>query len=276
MPQEDDEEPADWRVLLDEAELCLREQRLSDCLQFCDRAAMSGDEARYHAAILRGDVLMELGDPAGALSAYDSIADPDASDPDLDCARGIALFELGSLPEADNALRSALRGKPELAEAHYTLGLVAELLGTGEEVERFRQARRLAPDRFPAVAQMSRPDFERAIREALETLPETIRDVAEGLPILVAELPHPDDIRRSTPSTLPTATGVFVPSLPPEHPMVLASGGYRSGGSHPAIVLFKRNIERASREPDDVTIQIRETVVEELLRRFPHLRSLAP
>src|SRR5262245_29570273 len=104
----------DWESLLDEAASALEEDRHHDALQLCDRAALLGDEARYNAAILRGDILLELGDPSGALSSYETVADPDVQDPDLDCARGMAFFELGRLAEADSALRSALRGNADL------------------------------------------------------------------------------------------------------------------------------------------------------------------
>src|SRR5690606_25477836 len=133
--------------------------------QLCDRAALSGDDGRYHGALLRGDILLELGDAAAALSAYETVAQLDVPDPELDCARGIALFHLCRLPEAENALRSALRGRPDLPHAWYTLALIAEIRGNGQDPELFRRARMLDPEHYPPLEQMGRGEFEQALEE---------------------------------------------------------------------------------------------------------------
>ncbi|MEZ4271436.1 MAG: hypothetical protein R3C68_08385 [Myxococcota bacterium] len=52
-----------WQDYLEQAEAAFRERRYHDALQLCDQAAMSGDQARYHATMMRGDVLLEMGDP---------------------------------------------------------------------------------------------------------------------------------------------------------------------------------------------------------------------
>lgn len=244
----------DWRDLLKRAETARHAGRYHEALQLSDRAAQLGEEARYHAALIRGDTLLELGDAASALSSYESIADPFVPDPYLDCARGLALFELAKLPEAENALRSAARGRPDLAEAYFTLGLIAEMQGTGEEVELFRMARRLEPDRYPATPQRSRKAFEALVERALEQLPPDLHSAVADVPVLVAEVPHPNDLNRSHPPVSPNALGMFI-------------GGERYVAGHgPAILLFKRNLERAFPREEQLVAELRVTVQHELMR----------
>ncbi len=251
---------SDWEQLLDEAALALEQVRHHEALQLCDRAAQLGAEARYHAAILRGDVLLDLGDASGALSSYETVADPEVLDPELDCARGVALFELGRLAEAENALRSAIRGKPDLAEAYYALGLVAELLGSGQEVEYFRRARKLDPERFPAHVQSPREEFEAAVEQAIEQLPAPIRQALEDIPVIIAELPHPEDLKVAEPPLSPMSLGMFVRSAA----SVGSAFVEEPELEQPVMVLFKRNLERAAVDREQLLEEIAHTITHEL------------
>jgi predicted Zn-dependent protease with MMP-like domain len=249
----------DWRDLLDRAEDALGEQRHHDALQLCDRAAVHGDDARYYAGFLRGDVLLELGDVAAALSAYESVADPDIPDPELDCARGVALFELSKIPEAEAALRSAIRGAPDLAEAHYTLGLIAELRGSGEADELFRRARRLEPQRYTLPKPMSPAAFDEVVSAALDDLPPMVRDAIANVPVLIEELPDLEELVATQPPLSPSTLGLFV-GAPPSSISVLDHVEVEQ----PAILLFKRNLERAFPDPELLREEIRVTVIHEV------------
>ena len=235
------------------------EERPHDALQLCDRAAQIPGDARYQAALLRGDILLELGDAAGALSSYDSVADPSTPDADLDCARGLALFELARFAEAENALRSALRGNNQLADAHYALGLMAELFGNGQDTEHFRRARRLAPDRFPVTQRRSNEAFQELVEEALEGLPPPVKQAMENIPVLVAEVPHPEDLRQCDPPVSPLAFGMMV-GLAPQTGGLLVDVDTET---QPGLLLFKRNLERACAEREALVEEIRATVLQE-------------
>jgi predicted Zn-dependent protease with MMP-like domain len=248
-----------WSRLLERAERAFREARHHDALQLCDRSALQGDEARYHAAILRGDVLLDLGDAAGALSSYDAVADPSAADAELDCRRGIALFELVRFAEADNALRSALRGDANLTEAYYTLALIAEITGTGMDVEYFRRARQLEPMRFPPVAQMPQLDFEAVVVEAIASLPDQIQAALRDIPMLMAEVPHPADLLQADPPLSPRILGMVVGVPPPQVSML-----DEPSVQQPTILLFKRNLERACTSHEILVTEIRRIVLHEV------------
>lgn len=251
-----------WQKLMEEATTALRGGRHHDALQLCDRTAQMGDEARYHAAILRGDVLLDLGDPSGALSSYETVADPGRPDPVVDCARGIALFELGRFAEADNALRSAIRGRPDLAEANFALALMAEIQGSGLEVEYFRRARKLAPERFPPTPRLSRAEFDEALGAATTLLTDQEREALQNITIFTEELPSFQDLRRGTVPLSPLSLAVLVPAGVAQHAMPPSGPGER-----PVLILFKRNLERAARTAEALTARIKEALEHELAAR---------
>jgi predicted Zn-dependent protease with MMP-like domain len=249
----------EWERLLDQAEDAWTQKRHHDALQLCDRAALLGEDPRYFAALLRGDILLELGDAAGALSSFESVAHPETHDPEVDLSRGVALFELGRLAEAENALKSALRGDANLAEAHYTLGLIAEVSGSGSEAEHFRQARKLDPTTYAPHPSLTREEFERVVEAAVSELPESVKSVIQNVPVLVAELPHPDDLRLAVPPLSPRSLGLFV-GTPPQQGSVLDA----PPSEQPTILLFKRNLERACHDRDELIEEIRLTVIHEV------------
>lgn len=247
-----------WQELLDEAEQALDEARYRDALQLCDRAAQSGEDARYCSVILRGDTLLEMGEAAAALSAYDSVADLDTIDPELDCARGIALFELCRLPEAENALESAIRDAPELAEAYFTLALIAELRGSGDE-ELFRKARLLQPERYPSMTRISPGEFDGVVEQALDELPEPVQRALDNIPIIVQELPDLDVLRETDPPMSPACLGMYM-GVPPSELSVMDP----VNGPPAAIILFKRNLERAFNDRSRLVAEIRTTLLHEV------------
>lgn len=247
-----------WQSLLEDARSLAQEHPLA-ALQLCDRAALLSDAGRHRAALLRGDILLELGDAAGALSCYESIADLSNKDSEVDCARGLALFHLARFAESENALKSALRDDANLPQAHFALGVMAEISGTGQEVEHFRRARRLDPERFPYAPRLSNADFEKAVEEALLGLPEALREVLQEMVVLVAPMPRLDDLRQDDAPLSPLSKATRV---------ALAASYYgvvdETTPPRPAILLFKRNIERACRDRLGVVTTIADIVREEV------------
>jgi hypothetical protein len=92
--------------------------------------------------MMRGDVLLEIGDGLGA-SSFESVADPTLPIPTY-LSRGVALFELGRSLKRKNAAHCAVMAP---VEAHHTLGLIAELQGTGAESEHFAKPASSTPSR---------------------------------------------------------------------------------------------------------------------------------
>jgi tetratricopeptide (TPR) repeat protein len=256
-------DPPTTEDLLSLAQDAVMAGRSHDALQLCDRAALQSDDGRYGAALLRGTILLDMGDAAGALSSYDSVADPQVPDPTLDCARGLALFELARLAEAENALRSALRGSATLARAHFALGLIAELSGNGEEAEHFRKARRLEPENYPPQRRVGNDEFQQAVTDAIESLGDGVQLVLGKISVLVAELPNPQDLLRQNPPVSPQAPCMLVGVL--EAPQDLEDG---LEDVEVGLLLFKRNLERLTQSQAELTHTVREALLATLAGTF--------
>lgn len=259
------------QALLDQAKQAWQRDDVHAALQLCDRTALLGPTWRYQAAILRGDILMALGDAAGALSSYESVADPAVVDGQIDAARGLALLELGQFAEAENALSSALRQMPEHVDVLIALGLIAEIHRNGHETELYRRARRLAPERFGLMPRLNQKDFETVIANALAQLPGTLQHEMKKIPVLVTDVPHREELLLYKPAASPSGFGMWL--ILDIHQQGIHMTQH---GDQTAILLFKRNLERASTDKIQLQENIRSFVhdlleqhIEPKLRRIP-------
>ena len=242
-----------WRDLLREAKDLLTVGRLHEALQLCDRAALESEDARYGAALIRGAIHLELADPTAALSAYQAVADLSQPDPELDCARGLAYFELAQIPEAEVAIRSALSLDDRLPQAHYTLGLIPELKGSREANQHFRRARQLAPRQYPEDRSRTREEFEEILNRAASSLPDDVLGHLKQFPIVVADLPVLDELQKIQPRMSPQS-------------LALVLGTNLGNGAQPCLLIFKRNVERAFREDELIEEGVRLAVIREFTR----------
>ncbi|MEE2962371.1 MAG: tetratricopeptide repeat protein [Myxococcota bacterium] len=251
-----------WQQLLDRANIFFQQGRCHQALQYCDKAAFEAKDGRYEARLLRGRILLELGDVRGALSAFESIASIDILDARVDFHRGAALFELGRLAEADGALRSAVRCDDTLAEGYYLLGLISELLQTEEEEHFFREARRLEPETYSPSCHRRHEDFEDLIYAAVLRFPEPVQHALEQYSIVISELPLVDQRRKIYPEMSPRSLAL-VWGTP------LTSGGVEGG--EPCLMVFKRNVERALKTDDEIVAHLAGGVLREFVNSLDEI-----
>ena len=224
-------------------------------------ARKAGDEEHLiELHLLTGVALGGLGDSRGALEAVEEAARLDPDDPEVAVERGIALFELCRLGEAKAELERALEAEPGHAAAHHYLGLVAEHLGQPEPAARhLRRARQLAPDDFAAPVAMSADAFAGAVEAALERLPERVRRYLGNVAILVEELPDLEEMRAAEPPLSPGSLGLFRGT-----PYTEQSTADPWSHLPSAIVLFRSNLRRFARSPEELVEQIGITLVHEV------------
>jgi predicted Zn-dependent protease with MMP-like domain/Flp pilus assembly protein TadD len=219
------------------------------------------DDAELAAELLLVEAmgLNAQGESEGALEALAQAEPALGARPDVLAERGAALYELCRFDEARAVLQDAVDRMPDHAGAHHLLALVQERQGNADEAARhFAAARRLAPDDFPEPIALSPADFDAALREAVERLPDEIRRHITGTLISVKDLPdeldlreHPDD-----PPLSPGILGLF------RGPSLRDHAGL--GELPPQIFLFQRNLERASRSVEELIEEIRVTVLHEV------------
>lgn len=175
---------------------------------------------------------------------------------------GQILFELGRLGEAEQALRRSLTLDPECAHSVYHMGLVSEHRGDYEGAERlFEHAVGLAPEMYPLPVRMDPEEFERVALEAVEQLPERVRDYIVNCPILIEDLPSAEVVE--TEKVSPQLLGLFlgVPVTVAGHDARFATAPRVDVDR---IVLFKRNLEKAAASPEELREQIQITVKHEI------------
>lgn len=181
--------------------------------------------------------------------------------------KGVALFNLGRFAQAQAAFSQVLGELPDDAYAHHFLGLTLEQLGERADAEaHFARARELAPDDFPAPVLISEAEFRAEIADVLtEVAPETHAKLAT-VPILVADFPAREDLEAVDPPFPPTILGLFR-GLPHGVEPAVAPG---QAPPARAIVLYRVNLGRAVRTRDELSDQIRRT----LLHEIGHLEGL--
>ncbi|RJS18069.1 hypothetical protein DRW03_26365 [Corallococcus sp. H22C18031201] len=177
--------------------------------------------------------------------------------------RALALFELCRFAEARKAFGALLDDPERAAHVHQHLGLLLEREGKWKLAQgHFDKARELSPEDFPEPPLPSQEDFRAAVAQAVAGLSSDMRRDLKGVPVDTEELPSDADLLANQPPLSPTILGLFRgPSL--SEPCDGKETPCRS------VVLYRRNLARAVRTPDELREQIRVT----LLHEVGHLRG---
>ncbi|MFH0920678.1 MAG: metallopeptidase family protein [Fibrobacterota bacterium] len=110
-----------------------------------------------------------------------------------------------------------------------------------------------------ATDEAFRKDFDAHLEAAIARLPQKLRDALKEIPLIVDDLPEPSLLRRPgmrpfPPTILGFFTGTPLNMRSTFHPMEWP----------PQIYLFRKNIRRDSKGPDDMHEQIFITLMHEL------------
>ena len=170
---------------------------------------------------------------------------------------GQILFEMGRFEESRRQLERAVSLEPDAAHSLYYLGLVLERLGDAEESQRaFDRAAAIDANHYPVPASITEEAFERAAKEALDNLPRSIREEADRVPVLIEDFPSEDLIEREDVS--PQILGIFL-GVPRTE-----AAATDQPRDLDRIILFKRNLEKACRDEQELVEEIRRTVTHEV------------
>lgn len=181
--------------------------------------------------------------------------------------RGVALYNLGRFPEARTAFTEVLGQLPDDAYAHHFLALTLEQLGHSADADaHFRRARELAPDDFPPPVLISVAEFQAEVDAIVAELSADTRAKLVAVPIEVADVPARDDLEAVDPPFPPNILGLFR-GLPHGVELPVAPGARPVPR---AILLYRLNLARAVRTREELSEQIRRT----LLHEIGHLEGL--
>ena len=246
------------------AELLATEaETMEEAQQHAERALdLAEEEDEYLSALaLKAGLEAELGEVAEARRTLEELPPPEVKLGDLELALEIAHLHIAlDDPKTARArLRVLSEEHPEVADVWYALGCAAEDLDDEEEtlaawkrtwaLDSTPRPGRAAEDRLPEE------EVAEVAGAALAELPERARDLLKGIPIVVAELPAEADVAGGLD---PRALGLFSGTA-------YADGGTALGGQPglTQIILFRRNLERAAIDEEELRDEIRATLLHE-------------
>ncbi len=254
---------AEWFVnaARDDDDRVLRERGADLARRGARLARKAGDASLAgELAWLEGAALNDLGRSAEALERLDEAGRELGDTVDVLAERGLALYELCRFDEARRAFLAAEALDPDDPWTHHHLGLVAERRrDAGEARRRFARARKLAPEEFPKPVSLSHAAFDKAVEDALASLPEPVRRYLSNVAIAVEDVPSDSDLLSSDPPLSPAVLGLFRGSPYGQKASMDPWSHFPS-----SIVLYQRNLERFARSRADLIEQIGVTLVHEV------------
>jgi len=210
------------------------------------------------ALFLSGSALFESGDHTEAASRLQRVMELEPANVPARLTLAAVLYETCRFDEALAEVTGALAAEPESAYACYLKGLLVDMKGSKDEADAcFAKAARLDPEHYRVPESISRADFDRAVEEALATMPAEFVDRLGNLPILIEEVPTAA-LLSTLEDPAPDLLGLFVGTPLPErsHQHITTSPD--------AVYLFKRNLERAAQDRDELVDEIRVTLLHEV------------
>ena len=205
-----------------------------------------------------GDVALDDGEYEIALEIFDEVLRQDPEHWGAALRRAECLHLLWRTDEALRAVRELSppgdeEDDPDRADLE---ARILEVLGRFEEAERqFAAASRLAPDEYPVPVRLSAEDFKSLLDKVLSSLPRVIRDTVVEVPVLVEPKPTREMAGRE-PAINPEVLGLFVGV--PVGDKLQGGSGYGD-----VVLLFQRNLERAGENRQEVSREIKITLLHE-------------
>jgi predicted Zn-dependent protease with MMP-like domain len=208
--------------------------------------------------IVDAALLLEEGEPGRSLEALHG-AERSADPAVFFHLRGLAEHDLLRFEAALHDGERALAVRADMPEAHDLVSRVLEHLGRWDAAaDHAEQANALDPERYPLPLEMSDEEFDRCVERSIRELPAAVRKELDEIPVIVDALPERAMLAEDDPPLAPDLLGLFVGRhlLERSHGDVPAAPG--------AIHLFRRNLLRMCRTPDELAREIRITVQHEV------------
>ncbi|GAB4248477.1 MAG: hypothetical protein Kow00109_24580 [Acidobacteriota bacterium] len=170
------------------------------------------------------------------------------------------LWSLWEFEQAEEYVREVVESSPDRAEGWHLLGLILEFLDEKEEAEAaFARATELDPERFPQSEHISEQELYDLVDEVFASLPPELAKAAAEVAVVVQDLPtwelvEPESDEDPLP---PDILGLFIGTP-------IGERGQALWEEPPKIFLFRRNLERACANWDQLREEILITVKHEL------------
>jgi predicted Zn-dependent protease with MMP-like domain len=234
--------------------------RLAEALGHATRGVDRADEEDefLEAVAVKAGIEMDLGRLAAARKTLSELPPAEVVPEDIDPAWSVEIghlfLALGEAGEA-RARFTAVTAKHDLSDAWYGAGMAAE--ATGDNDGRGKAwLRTLELDELEELddPHLSEEEMAEVAEAALSELPAKARTLIENVPIVIADLPAREDVEKGLD---PRLLGLFEGTA-------YSEGSTMGGTPHLArIVLFRKNLERVSEDEDEMSDEIRTTLLHE-------------
>ncbi len=219
---------------------------------------MTQESDPLEALAAEADTALEDGEYEIALGLFEDLLRQDPEHWGALLGRAECLHLLWRTDDALKAVRAlappdAEEDDPERIELE---GMVLETLGRFEEADRlFAEAHRLAPEDFPLPTRLSAEDFKVMLDKVLASLPRVIREAVLEVPVLAEPKPA-REVAEHEPAINPEVLGLFVGT--PVGQKLRGGSGYGD-----VVLLFQKNLERAGRSRQEVSKEMKITLLHE-------------
>lgn len=146
---------------------------------------------------LAAECLLEIQEPTEALHLLDLALGKAGPEPVLIHARGISLFEIGRFAEARECFAEVVEQQPDLGEALYYMGVLAERAGETQEAEQlFSRAVDVDPENLVHPRDWPEKAVRKIFGEIIDEMPDALSQWLSALPVDVDDLPADTDLVR--------------------------------------------------------------------------------
>ncbi|MFZ9886643.1 MAG: metallopeptidase family protein [Myxococcota bacterium] len=263
------EDVAGARPLLEDVVARLEAGELSADRSSDKRAANDNEEEEqadpamellFEALLALSDCRSADHDPVGCLAAAERAVALAPEDATARLVRAAAQFDLCQLEEAEKGVAQALDRDPRLADAYWLRGRILTVRGDEKGATKAcERAATLDGERFRAPLRVSEDEFVRLMERSLEELPAKVRTYLRNVAIAVEDIPPLERLRLAEPPLSPGSLGLYE-GTPPS----LAPGDDPWAHLPSQITLFRKNIELAARDEEDLQDLVATTLLHEV------------
>jgi tetratricopeptide (TPR) repeat protein len=222
------------------------------------------EEGPVELIYLAAECLLDLQEPQEACHLLEIALQQAPNEPSLLHAHGVGLFELGRLGKARERFQAAADALPELGEAWFYLGILAERDGDAAGAKALWQKGVDAdPENLAMPVDWSEEQVRTVWQEIVEEAPAPMSAWWAGLTVVISDLPSAEQIRAETDPISPLVHCMF-------------EGGEKGtpAGTDPddwfedapdRVVVFRKNLGKSALESAELHSELREALLWETL-----------
>jgi tetratricopeptide (TPR) repeat protein len=256
--------------LLQKARYALHQKKPAKALDLVSEAAKSMPRL-VEVLLVRAGALLDIGKAERALICIEAALDMDPTNGDIAVERCRVLLELGEFGVATRELEELAASYGRDPEVLHLLATSYEMTGNYEQAALlFVDAAQIDPASFPEPSRVQEKELRILAEQILSTLPPELDKRLGKVSVQIMPVPPPPLIDGQESPFPSTVLGVC---LAPVSESFLNQNSL-SEHVDVQVVLFQRNLERASIDRSDLENHVRVTIVNEISHHFGlHLKN---